>query len=79
MYHVLNVEEKYKLEKQKEEEITIFVRIILHLVIISHGINQKKVKSGIQKKHKNLIAQKKQRKKLQKKHQVKINSGNVNV
>ena len=36
-------------EKQKEKEIIIYVKTIQNHVIIFHGINQKKVKNGIQK------------------------------
>lgn len=42
MFLAQNAEEKYKLEKAKEEEITIFVKITLKHVTIFHGINQKK-------------------------------------
>ena len=41
-------------ERQKEKEIIIYVRIILLLVITSLGINQKKERSGIQKKPRKL-------------------------
>ena len=52
MYHAQNVVVQFKLEKQKGEKIIIYVKIILHHVIIFHGISLKKVKSGIQKKQK---------------------------
>ena len=50
MFHVQNAVQKCKYVKQRKKEIIIFVKIIQNLVIIFHGISQKKEKSGIQKK-----------------------------
>ena len=52
MCHVQSVEQRFKLEKQREREIITYVRIIQILVIIFLGISQKKEKSGIQRKQK---------------------------
>jgi len=76
MYHVQNVEQRYKSRKQREKGTFTYVKIIQNLVIIFHGTNQKKEKSGIQKKQtqKKKKPQKKQEKKLLKK-QPKVNFG----
>lgn len=41
MFHVRNVEQLFKLEKQKEKEITIFAKIIQLHVIIFLGTSPK--------------------------------------
>ena len=52
MYLVQNVVQQYKLERQREKGIIIFVKTIRKAVIIYLGISQNQVKNGIQKKQK---------------------------
>ena len=42
--------QQYKLGRQREEEITTYVKIILKSAIIFHGINQKKKKKRQRRK-----------------------------
>ena len=50
MNHAQYVVAKFKLEKQKEEETTTYVKIIQRAVIIYLGISLKKERFGLQKK-----------------------------